>query len=79
MPSITPSLSHSPAYCTDFPEWSDSVGWTCALYESIENACFDYGDSDTGVGGLTANEACCGKLYMYMCFNNISKTSVLIY
>ena len=51
-PSLTPTLSNSPAYCIDRPGWYDSVGWTCALYESIEKACLDYGDSDAGDAGL---------------------------
>ena len=62
LPSITPTLSHSPAYyCTDRPGWYDSDGWTCETYEYFDSACSDFGDSDAGEGGLTANEACCGK------------------
>ena len=63
-PSVKPSVSHSPAYCTDRPGWYDSDGWTCETYEYFDSACSDFGDSDAGEGGLTANEACCGKLYI---------------
>ena len=60
-PSVKPSVSHSPAYCTDRPGWYDSYGWTCETYEYYDDACSNFGDYDAGEGGLTANEACCGK------------------
>ena len=63
-PSVKPSVSYSPAYCTDRPGWYDYYGWTCETYEYYDDACSSFGDSDAGEGGLTANEACCGKLYI---------------
>ena len=72
LPSETPTLSHSPAYCTDRPGWYDYYGWTCETYETYDYFCSYYGDNYAGEGGLTANEACCGKLKNVFIFKGIS-------
>ena len=48
--------------CHNFPNWRDDRDWRydCNWYEeSPEGRCDDFGSINAGVGGLTANEACC--------------------
>jgi hypothetical protein len=61
--SVTPTRAptkKSPGPCTDYPGWHDADGpiFDCAWY-SQGVRCEAFGNIWIGVGGLTAEEACC--------------------
>jgi len=54
-PDVTPA---TPGCSNDPSNWLDSDADDCEWYAEGSN-CADFGDGFAGVGGLTANEACC--------------------